>query len=80
MTAANCGSLSRTWRGMTEWSGTESPTLKSDERGTATVTVTQIADTEDAAEKRHTLQEDNPEAAHAMRAETQAETGADTRA
>ena len=81
-TTASRGSSSRPCRTTTKGIETETPSLRNEGRDTATTTVT--ADTEDTAGRRHTLQESDPGAAHAVRAETGAatrvQTGAGTRA
>ena len=79
-TTANHGSSSRTCRKTTKGSGTETPALRTEGRETTTATVTVTADTEDAAGRRHTPEESDLGAAHAVGAETEVETGAATRA
>ena len=73
-------SSSTTFQKTTKGSGTETPARRSEDRVTATVTVTVTADTHNAAGRRHTPQEGDHGAAPEPGAETEAETGAATRA
>ena len=77
-TTASRGSFSRTFWTTMKGRETENPAPR--DRGRETTTATTIDNTEDAAGRRHTPKGRDPGAAHAVLAETGAETGAATRA